>query len=281
MLDELQLLLADRKMGAATKLAFLHLWHLAGYRPGEILVTADWLAGRSGRSPRAALQWIDQLTEHGLLDVVERNERRGTFRLLIYHPAPGDREDTPDPQARLPFGPAGQEVQPDRAEVSAPEPPRPLNTKKESKRLSCQSTKDNQSASKDSMDSMDSMERDAAAATAAEPMGGAIASAAAPILALDKPAARAKLKAELLRAVPGLGEWSAGSAALLVVYREVPIQEIDKIVADIEAMREAKSLRNPGGFFNHAASKVAARYGVRWGRNERQKRRDEERANDG
>jgi hypothetical protein len=61
-------------------------------------------------------------------------------------------------------------------------------------------------------------------------------------------------------------EWVAGSAANLVVYHQVPLQELKQILADVDAMRAAGSLRNAGAFFHSKARALAARHGKPWPR---------------
>ena len=48
---DLKLLLADRKLGPASKLAYITMWNLAGRSPGRIVITAEWLGATCGRSP--------------------------------------------------------------------------------------------------------------------------------------------------------------------------------------------------------------------------------------
>ncbi|MCG2682378.1 MAG: hypothetical protein L6306_02050, partial [Planctomycetales bacterium] len=118
----LKLLIADRKLGAASKLAFLQLWELAGRQPSRIVVTADWLGGVCGRSSKAAWLWLQELEKHDLVRLGERNERRGSVVIDVYNPCPGgDREATPDRQLRLDAAAAA-----DRSEVTATKPPSPL-----------------------------------------------------------------------------------------------------------------------------------------------------------
>lgn len=71
----LTLLFADRRLGAASKLAFYQLWKFAGEKPGRIVITADFLAGQCGRSPKSAWDWLAELERHDLIKIGERNER--------------------------------------------------------------------------------------------------------------------------------------------------------------------------------------------------------------
>jgi len=63
-----------------------------------------------------------------------------------------------------------------------------------------------------------------------------------------------------------LSDWCAGCAANLVVYHEVPLEEIEKILCDLDAMRRVGTLKNPSGFFHSQVRKVAGRYGKPWPR---------------
>jgi hypothetical protein len=238
-LGPLALLLADRKIGAASKLAFLQLWAFAEEQVGEIVVTADWLAGACGRSPKAAWLWLDELQKHDLIAIGERNERRGSVAIKIFNPAPGNREATPDSQVLLEFTPS---------EVSEPKPPRPLVPKKESY-LNHQSTKEFK-APRNSMD----------------PMGVGVAVASL-VDAFDPPAAaKEKLKRQIIGACCGVSGWVAGAAANLVIYHGVPLEEIDGVLCDVAEMKRAGGLKNAGAFAHSKFRKIAARYGVHWPR---------------
>ena len=104
--DPLALLMADRKLGSASKMAYWQLWQFAGGQPGRVVITADWLGGRCGRSSKAAWLWLEELERHDLVKLGERNERRGTVVVDVYNPCPGHRGEpiTEDPQQRLPIG---------------------------------------------------------------------------------------------------------------------------------------------------------------------------------
>jgi len=251
---QLRMLLADRQLGAASKLAYLQLWELAGSQPGEIVITADWLGATCGRSPRAARLWLRELERHDLIKIGERNERRGTFCVAVFNPCPGNREATPDPQMRLPFGPS---------EVSEPKPPRPLYKDKESKEdLLCQSTKESKEF-KEAKNSKDPRYSKGAPADVFE-------TAAASLLQATEPAEqKARLKRRIQRACGErhpVAEWVAGAAANLVIYEGVPIEDLDRILADLDAMRCAGSLRSAGSFFHAQARRLAARAGKPWPR---------------
>lgn len=120
--DALRLLWRDRVIGAASKLAFAWLWARAGQRPAEIMVNAVELGEELGRDPAAARQWLNELARHDLLQIGERDRRRGVLQVFVYHPNPAQRGNPCDPQQRLPFTPAA--AAPARAEVLPAEPPR-------------------------------------------------------------------------------------------------------------------------------------------------------------
>jgi hypothetical protein len=251
----LKLLFADRKLGAASKLAFLQLWDFAGGEPGRVVITADWLAGVCGRSPKAAWLWLGELESHDLVKLGERNERRGTITIDIYNPCPGGRSGLAgDRQTRLPIG-SGENtpaIAATSSEVSASKPPRPLVPKKVED-LSYQST----NASKDSKNSVDSM-------------SAVFGQAAAIVDELSEPAVqKERLKRRIFSVcggVAGVAEWVAGSAANLVVYHGVPVEDLDRILGDVDAMRCAGTLRNAGSFFHSKAKQLADRHGKPWPR---------------
>lgn len=261
----LKLLIADRKLGAASKLAFLQLWEYAGGKPGPIVITADWLGGSCGRSPKAAWLWLEELQKHDLIRIGKRNERRGSVSVDLYNPCPGgDREATPDRQLRLGAAAAGVTGEAsgtrEGSEVSATEPPSPLVPKNSKENLSYQST----NVSRNSKDPMDSM----SAATIAVDVAAAVAAIAGDVLG-DPADQKARLKRRIQAACGSsnpVAEWVAGSAANLVVYHEVPIGELQLILGDVDAMRQVGKLQNAGRFFHFKVRELAARLGKPWPR---------------
>jgi hypothetical protein len=252
--DPLAVLFADRKIGAASKLAFLQLFRFAGGEPGRVVITADWLGGVCGRSSKAAWLWLAELESHDLVKLGERNERRGTIVIDVYNPCPGNREATPDFQQRFPLSPAATSSAtspPIGVEVSAPKPPRPLVPRKVEEEF-YQGTK----APEKSMNSTDSMRFVSALARAV--VGQA-----------DPAEQKMRLKNEVLRVCGGtahVAEWVAGSAANLVAYHGVPLEEFNQILCDVQAMRAADSLRDAGAFVHSKFRRLAARRGVPWPR---------------
>jgi hypothetical protein len=240
-LAALQLLFADRKIGAASKLAFLQLWLLASEQPGRIVITTDWLAGVCGRSPRSALEWLEELQSHDLLKIGERNPRRGTIVIDLYNPAPGDRVAIPDPQRSLPLA----------AGVSAQKPPRPVLHGKEIN-FPCQSTNVN----KESKNPSDSMS-----------VAGDIAALMAVGIFTTPAEQKERLKKRIISACRGnVSEWVAGQAANLVVYHGLPLEDVDHVLGDLDALRSAGTLRDAGAFVHAMFRKLAARHGKPWPR---------------
>ena len=94
----------------------------------------------------------------------------------------------------------------------------------------------------------------------------AIAAAAA-----DPAWQKERLKRRISAACGGanpVADWVAGSAANLVVYHGVPIEDLDRILGDVDAMRRAGSLRDAGRFFHAKARELALRWGKPWPRHE-------------
>ena len=207
--NALTILFSDRKIGAASKLAFFQLWTFAGETPGRIVVTADWLGSSCGRSPKAAWLWLEELQAHDLIKIGERNERRGTIDLDLYNPCPGNREATPDFQTTFPVSPATEVLGdfqstfpvPPATEVLEPKPPTPLVPKK---------YKDTSYQSTNSKDPMDSMNEGSMAETFQ-------AMTAAMIQSSEPAEQKARLKARIISACHrAVADWVAGAAANLV-----------------------------------------------------------------
>ncbi len=312
MLDSLDMLFADRKIGAAAKLAFLQLWRFAGGQPGQVVITTDWLGGCYGRRPRSAWNWLEDLQRHDLIEMGERNERRGSVEVFVFSPAPGkDREATPDPQMMMdlqtgnaadceaipdpqpqPNGSVGEAagvstqeppsnsaaagVSPQKPPQETPQktpqkPPRPLVPKKyqrETKDLTYQSTK----APKNTKDTKESD-----ATSRSNPSGETSMSlvaafqAATAVLDVEPQVQKARLKQKIKSVCGGkVTDWVAGSAANLVVYHDVPEEDLRRILGDVQAMRDVGSLRDAGAFFHAKARQLAARHGQPWPRRGRQ-----------
>lgn len=270
----LDLLFADRKLGAASKLAFLMLWRFAGEKPGRIVVTADWLAGQCGRSPRAAWDWLAELERHDVVKLGERNERRGSVVVDVYNPAPGSREAIPDAQTRLPIGNNAEpaDAEPSRAPVSpaetvsgvfAPKPPRPLVPKKQES-ISSQST----NVIKEPTQPKNSTSQREPSASMGDALAAVLVrfeSTADP--ARQKEALKRRIVAACGRSTP-CADWVAGSLAGLVAYHDVPVEDVNRILGDLDAMRSAGSLRHAGKFVHAKARELAGRLGKPWPRRE-------------
>jgi hypothetical protein len=273
----LDLLFADRKLGAASKLAFYQLWRFAGNSPGRVVITADWLAGQCGRSPRVAWDWLAELEKHDLIKLGERNERRGTVVVDVYNPAPGQTDRAAITDRTLFQGvdcvatSAGAGVDSSPADVSKPpagvsvvsaqEAPRliePRNTKS----VTCQSP--NAHTPKEFKETKNSM---------GGPVGSlseALATALAASPATDEPAQqKERLKRRIVQACRGkIADWVAGSAANLVVYHDVPFRDVNEVLCDVQAMFDAGSLKNPGAFAHSKFRELAGRLGKPWPRRE-------------
>ena len=63
-----------------------------------------------------------------------------------------------------------------------------------------------------------------------------------------------------------LDKWTAGAAANLVIYHDVPMKALDKILCDMDAMRRTGSLRNAARFFHGQVRKLALRLDKPWPR---------------
>jgi len=121
--DSLAALRRDSRIGPAVRGCFEYLWHLTGGRADYIIVTTKQIAFEFGVERRAVEKWLLKLREYGLAEVIDRDKRRGTIHLYVFHPRPERREPRPDPQRRLdlwaPKGPdAGGE-----ASICAPKGP--------------------------------------------------------------------------------------------------------------------------------------------------------------
>jgi len=110
----------DSRIGPAVRGCFELLWHLAGGRADYIVVTTKRIAYDFGVERRAVEKWIAKLGEYGLVEIIERDKRRGTIHLYIFHPRPDRRESRPDPQRRLDFPPTSGR---DRLDLCAPKGP--------------------------------------------------------------------------------------------------------------------------------------------------------------
>ena len=56
--------------------------------------------------------------------------------------------------------------------------------------------------------------------------------------------------------------WLAGKAADLVIFHQVPLADLDRILADVGAMSAAGSLRRPAAFFHAKVQDLDLRHGV-------------------
>jgi hypothetical protein len=114
----------DASIGGSTALAMAWLWESAGRRPATIVVTPVGLGAEFGRSARSAWDWLENLVEHRLIEILDRDPRRGTITLYVFDPRDPEtcRVRPADPQKPLP----GMEDEPGGSGVSAQKPPTPL-----------------------------------------------------------------------------------------------------------------------------------------------------------
>lgn len=337
--DPLDRLFADRVLGPATKLAFYVLWRRADHRVNEIVVTATWLGDQLGRDRKTADFWLKNLEDADLIEIRDRDRRRGTYLINVLNPCPGNREPMPDPQTCLPLTniemanqqetartaecdgrptppprsapPAqagfGAEVfnsvpdsSPPCAGVSGAKLPRPFGTK-EKQEYKLPNSQSNQSIQRtnefigptDGPGVSDGrLPRDSAAGVhdtklprgissaghmprprTSRPensMGGTacVAEIAGAALRASDPARQRSRLMGRIQAVcrEPVAEWVLGSAANLVVFHGVPIEDMDRILADIQAMRSTGGLRNAGAFFHAKVRKLALQHSAPWPR---------------
>ena len=69
-------------------------------------------------------------------------------------------------------------------------------------------------------------------------------------------------KALLNTVAAKMPRWVAGKAADLVIFHGVELAKIEKVLADLVAMREAGTLRSAGAFFHSKAKAIDAAEGV-------------------
>jgi hypothetical protein len=101
-IDRLEPVLRLSRKPAAIK-CYMWLWlHECRGRPGYVNTTLDQLGARHGVTRGAVKDWIPQLEELGLIDVIERKDG---LKLYVYEPEVIDgrpRKIEPDPQQTLP-----------------------------------------------------------------------------------------------------------------------------------------------------------------------------------
>ena len=101
--DSLAALRRDSRIGPAVRGCFEWLWHVAGGRADYIVVTTKRIAYDFGVERRAVEKWLDKLAEYGLIEIIDRDKRRGSIHLYVFHPRPERREPRRDRQQRLEF----------------------------------------------------------------------------------------------------------------------------------------------------------------------------------
>ncbi|NQT15955.1 MAG: hypothetical protein HQ582_24580 [Planctomycetes bacterium] len=95
----------------------------------------------------------------------------------------------------------------------------------------------------------------------------ALVTAAAGAALIPDHVQKERLKKRIIAAAGGdVADWVAGSAANLEVYHGVPMADIDRVLCDLQAMREAGNLRSAGRFLHAKFRELAARHGKPWPR---------------
>ena len=112
------------------------------------------------------------------------------------------------------------------------------------------------------------VETDLSRATEPTAIGGLVASLAQ---VAEETANPGEQKRQLIRRIesivndPKMGRYVAGAAADLVVFHGVPLADLNHILADVDAMRSAGSLKDSSGrFFHFKARELADRCGKPW-----------------
>ena len=78
------------------------LWELCGGTPGEIVVTAKRLRRDVNRDEATIRAHLVRLYRLDIVELVDRDRQRGTYRLVVYRPLPAHATKRPDPQKLLP-----------------------------------------------------------------------------------------------------------------------------------------------------------------------------------
>jgi len=137
----------------------------------------------------------------------------------------------------------------------------PKNTK--NKKVSYQGTNEHQGQR-----SLVLQEPPADGAGGPRPIGEAVAATiAAAVDRVSDPVGQKRRLAARIRGVlrdARCGAWVVGAAADLVVFHGVPVADLEHVLADIEAMRAAGTLRSAGALFHHKAAQLARRRGAPW-----------------
>ena len=103
--DSLQVVWQDKSLGPAQKLAYSWLWWHIGGRPGKLTVTTGLLGAACGSGHEAACRWLSKLDDAGLIEIVDRDTRKGVVHLYVNDPRQEirTRPVTPDPQGEFEF----------------------------------------------------------------------------------------------------------------------------------------------------------------------------------
>ena len=291
--DELEPLWTHRKLGGASKLAFAWLWRRAGRRPAHIVIQPHQLGAAFGKSARAAEKWLDKLVGADLIEIVERDNVRGTVQLYVFNPSPGRAFQRADPQLPLPF-PTSDLCAHKGPDLSARKGPDLCARKGPSQNPGTLENTGNQERASDlcahkgpdlsapkGPPSMDMEGRRCALplshrtvrsmdvhGTMEEQTPGQMSAlshrALERFIDRTKPEVQKReLEKEILDCVadPQFHRSIAGRAADLVIFHAVPLRDLRHILSDIRELRRARSLDNPGAFFLSKIRELANRHG--------------------
>ena len=73
------------------------LWELCGGTPGEIVVTAKRLRRDVNRDEATIRAHLVRLYRLDIVELVDRDRQRGTYRLVVYRPLPAHATKRPEP----------------------------------------------------------------------------------------------------------------------------------------------------------------------------------------
>jgi hypothetical protein len=102
--EQLRPIRQDRTLGPAAGRAFCeYLWPLANHAPGRLKISTRQMGAEFGMSREAADNWLVKMSAAGRVHIFERDEKRGTVDLYVFHPSDEVRIVPVDPQKTLDF----------------------------------------------------------------------------------------------------------------------------------------------------------------------------------
>lgn len=284
---ELAPLLRAKHVPAACFKAFYWLWgqtvdaqHPQG-KPDYLCIATTWMAGEIGRDPRSTKETLDRLHALGVIEIVDRDDRRGVRTLYVYRPNPGQpRPKRPDLQGWLPIidGPQSGITAPQSPVpgITAQQSPPTLNresttTSRRQPGITAQQSPRPFHGTIDKEDltlplshrQSDSMAMEDDPAEESDPKAGPMHVGHAIAGAIDRlskrqstTAQKRRLVGEILRTVddPELDNSIAGRAADLVVEGTVEEGRLRVILRDIQQIREAHQTGTGRGFKTSAGA---------------------------